>query len=185
MRRINLKHTRGEDIISSYNESIFSKLLRSLTGIFLTYFIILSLSPAQAKTIWKIGLNDQSYEEFDFMSIPDQTIFTYLVPGDWNSIVNWKDFPYNLYPPELVQLPLEEIHITYNYQQAYRCPILHIQARSSQGNENLKLKVFKGENKQLIGEALLYQDFSPLGPFFLGPIQNGLHEENKIILTDL
>lgn len=136
----------------------------------------------QARTIWRIGdPNNNTYEEFGIPDF-DEYIINYQVPENWNLIENWSAFPRYLCTPDL-EIPPEEIHITYNYQERYNSPVLRIMAKSGGGNFTQRLVILKG------GSEIIDVDASPITSFYLfefpvGTIEKGVNKEDEITIKN-
>lgn len=156
-------------------------------------FVFLFSSSTLAETIWRIGIDNNSDEEYEHpQSDPNlnQEIIKYRVPQDWDTrgMGDWKSFPCKLWPSEAlegVQFYPKEIHITCDYSGEYRCPILRVKAKSAVKNGSQRLIVEKGgdPNYPLGMEDLPSSQFY-LCEFPIGYIQKGLHEKNKIIIKN-
>lgn len=156
--------------------------------IFLILILIWPL-PSQAKTIWSIGVKNESNKEFGLANIDpnlNQSIINYRVPDDWQvrGKDEWKIFPANLRPPNAPLNP-QEIHIKYNYSKDYKNPLLRIWVRASDPNTQ-GLVVEKGGEELSdpnCGHTVKSSYTLPL-EFPLGYIQKGLCEKNEIVLKN-
>lgn len=153
------------------NELLIATLLTIL-------FTLLCFSSTQARTIWKIGIEDNSEKEFYYPDL-NEFIVDYQIPEDWDSRSSWTDFPKVVYPPEL-DLEPTEIHIDHDYSEEYRYAVLRIKAKS-EANDSQRLIVMKGGKE--IGSAKTSARFS-IFEFPLGVLQKGQDAENEIILKN-
>ena len=98
-----------------------------LSCLFALFFIFVFSINAQAKTIWQIGIrNDSFFREFTF---PDKDIIEYEVPPNWEEIqaqkdTNWGEFPAALYTCDDNGNNPREIKINFNYLEEYNNPTL-------------------------------------------------------------
>lgn len=155
--------------------------------------MILLSSHASAKTIWRIGENDGSANEFGLPgsigSDPNinQEVVHFSPPKDPNGY-DWKSFPCKIWFPKAslnqnVPLYPKEIHIRYEYPKYLRCPVLRIKAKSAMSSLTQGLIVIKGDDT-LSQDLWLTNDFETL-EIPLGIIRKGVHEEDTLILKNL
>jgi hypothetical protein len=154
----------------------------------ISLLMILLSSHASAKTIWRIGENDGSANEFGLPgstgSDPaiNQEVVHFSPPKDPNAY-DWQSFPCKIWFPK-VSLNPKEIHITYDYPGYLRCPVLRIKAKSAVSSLTQGLIVIKG------GDTLSHDLWLTNKTFLtaeipLGIIRKGVNEEDTLILKNL
>ena len=158
----------------------------------ISLLMILLSSHASAKTIWRIGKNDGSANEFGLPgsagSDPaiNQEIVHFTVPEDPNTY-DWQSFPCRIWPPEKSFNP-KEIHITYDYPRDLRCPVLRIKAKSD-GGENFTQELIVMKGGYTLSEDLrlpsIYPTVDAAPEISIGIIWKGLHEENTLIIKNV
>ena len=154
------------------------------------FILILTISPMTlAKTIWKIGIDNSSNNEFGLPGVPGSdpnlSKFTvnYIVPQDANSQI-WLSFPSEIWPVDSSSNP-KEIHINYSYQKEYKSTAILIKACSAFKNSAQRVELQKGDPShppQGLALPSIYVDV-PF-EFPIGPMQKGYHEGNKIIIRN-
>ncbi|MGA1791715.1 MAG: hypothetical protein ACMUIM_09525 [bacterium] len=169
--------------------------VKGLGGMWSIFVICLSIilfsSHSSAKTIWRIGKNDFSANEFGLPGSTEadpninQEVVQFSPPQDPNAY-DWQSFPCKIWPPEASFDP-KEIHIAFDYPRDLRCPVLRIKAKSAVRNFTQGLTVIKGGDT--LSQDLELPSFYPtdvtIPEIPLGIIRKGLHEENTLILKNI
>lgn len=158
----------------------------------ISLLMILLSSHVSAKTIWRIGEDDNSANEFGLPgssgSDPNinQEVVQFLLPQDTNAF-DWQSFPCKIWPQEASFNP-KEIHIKFNYPGDFRSPVLRIKARSAVRNFTQELIVIKGNGDILSQDLRLpsfYPDADTIPEIPVGIIWKGLYEENILIIKNV
>jgi len=154
--------------------------------------MMLLSSHASAKTVWRIGKDNGSASEFGLPggtgSDPNinQEIVSFSPLQDPNAF-DWQSFPCKIWPQEANFNP-KEIHITYDYPEDLRCPVLRIKARSEVNDLTQGLIVIKGGGDTLshdLGPPSIYQTKYTTCEIPVGIIRKGQHEENMLIIKNI
>lgn len=167
----------------------YARGLKGICSVLVIFMLmILFSSHAFAKTIWRIGRNDGSANEFGLPgSIGadpniNQEVVHFSPPQDPNAF-DWQSFPCKIWFPN-VSLNPKEIHITYDYPGYLRCPVLRIKAKSAGSSVTHGLVVIKGSVTISHGTWPITKIFQS-AEIPLGIIRKGIHEENTLILKNV